>query len=57
MAVLKKIREFGKRNRIVESHPNDKPYPSYLLFLEDKYLYAVCAVAEKKIYIITAYYP
>jgi hypothetical protein len=86
MAVLKKIHEFGKRNRIeftqharlrmykrgisakdirecllkgriVESHPNDKPYPSYLLFLEDKYLYAVCAVAEKKIYIITAYYP
>ena len=49
MAVLKKIREFGKRN--------DKPYPSYLLFLEDNYLYAVCAVAEKKIYIITAYYP
>jgi hypothetical protein len=86
MAVLKKIREFGKRNkiefthharlrmykrgisaedirecllkgRIVESHPNDKPYPSYLLFLEDKYLYAVFVPWQRKRYIITAYYP
>ncbi|KAF5426696.1 hypothetical protein C5S39_14570 [Candidatus Methanophagaceae archaeon] len=43
MAVLKKIREFGKKNRIEFTH--------------HKYLYTICAVAEKKIYIITAYYP
>jgi len=50
------IRECLLRGRIVENHPNDRPYPSYLLFLEDKHLYVVCALAEKKLYIITAYY-
>jgi len=51
------IKECLLYGKIVESNPNDKPYPSYLFFLEEKHLYLVCALAEEKLYIITAYYP
>jgi len=44
---------------IIEEYEDDKPYPSFLLCakLDQKYLHAVCAVAEEQLFIITTYYP
>lgn len=52
-----KVLQFGE---IIENYPNDYPYPSCLMlaFLQmNKPMHVCCAVIERKINIITAYYP
>ena len=45
---------------IIEEYENDYPYPSCLIYginLKGEVLHIVCGIAEKELWIITAYYP
>lgn len=48
-----------KNGEIIETYPDDYPYPSCLLLgkSERTPLHVVCGVHENKLWIITAYYP
>ncbi len=45
---------------IIESYPNDYPYPSYLVLgiaIDSKYIHVVCGIGDTELWLITAYYP
>lgn len=45
---------------IIETYPNDYPYPSCLvlgLTVKNQYLHVVCGLGESELWLITAYYP
>ena len=45
---------------IIESYPEDHPFPSCLILgitIREKYLHAVVSLDEGLIYLITAYFP
>ncbi len=45
---------------IIESYPEDFPFPSCLIFCvvrDEKPLHVVCSVGDGFLYLITAYYP
>lgn len=45
---------------IIESYPDDYPFPSCLVFctlLNQKPLHVVCSIGDGILYLITAYYP
>ena len=48
-----------KNGEIIETYPDDYPYPSCLLLgeYEGKPLHIVCGVGNNKLWIITAYFP
>ncbi len=48
------------KGEIIEQYPEDYPYPSCLILgmaLNDQYLHAVVGSDQKRIWIVTAYYP
>ncbi|MCL1859270.1 MAG: DUF4258 domain-containing protein [Oscillospiraceae bacterium] len=45
---------------IIESYPDDYPYPSCLILGKSgnkQYLHVVCGITPRELYLITAYYP
>lgn len=49
-----------RTGEIIESYPNDSPFPSCLILgvsAKGKYLHVVCGCDGEKITIITAYFP
>lgn len=49
-----------KTGEIIESYPNDYPYPSCLVLgvtINEQYLHIVCGLGESELWLITAYYP
>ncbi|WP_019554503.1 DUF4258 domain-containing protein [Propionispira raffinosivorans] len=46
--------------QIIESYPNDYPYPSHLVLgisYQCIYLHVVCGIGDSDLWLITAYYP
>lgn len=45
---------------IIESYPEDYPYPSFLVLgidIQSRYIHVVCGIGDSELWIITAYYP
>ena len=58
--VLADVIDAVQSGEIIESYPNDYPYPSYLILgvtLQTRYLHVVSGLAVQDVWIITAYYP
>ena len=53
------VKEVVVSGEIIESYPDDHPYPSYLVlgWCEDRPIHIVYAKTEKAIFIITVYEP
>jgi hypothetical protein len=53
------VKQLLLEGEIIEEYLDDNPYPSFLLCakIRQKYLHAVCAVAEEQLFIITTYHP
>ena len=57
---LREVMNCIQSGEIIEQYPDDYPYPSCLIlgnFATDKPLHAVIGTDDKRLWIITAYYP